>query len=188
MGFCGDIDTTCSAMNTCRTCSTFGVACTEIDEYPNATIAEYGTVTGADDMKAEIFARGPIACGINAEPILNYAGGIFSDTALRDKGVNHIISIVGWGTDEDTGKQFWVVRNSWGEYWGEMGYIRLEMGSNELGIESECSWATPGTYTEVNFPCDEDGTNCGPASGKYIDPSDNMDAWITWTLSLWPSL
>ena len=56
-----------------------------------------------------------------------------------------------------------------------MGYVRLEMGHNVLGIESMCSWATPGTFTEVNFPCDEDGANCGPQIAKYIDPSDDMD-------------
>jgi len=67
IGFCGSVDTTPSAINTCRTCSTFGVDCSAIDEYPNATISEYGTVTGADNMKSEIFARGPIACGVNAE-------------------------------------------------------------------------------------------------------------------------
>ena len=30
-------------------------------------------------MKSEIFKRGPIALGINAEPILNYAGGIYDN-------------------------------------------------------------------------------------------------------------
>ena len=178
VGFCGSVDTSCSALNTCRTCSTFGVECSEIDEYPNATIAEFGTVKGAANMKAEIFARGPIACGINAEPILDYAGGVFKDRAFRDRGVNHIISIVGWGINDEDGQQHWIIRNSWGEYWGEMGYVRLELGHNSLGIESMCSWATPGTFTEMNFPCDEDGANCGPQIeiGKYVDPSDDLDS------------
>jgi hypothetical protein len=30
-------------------------------------------------MKAEIYKRGPIAIGINAEAILNYQGGVFDD-------------------------------------------------------------------------------------------------------------
>jgi len=62
-------------MNTCRTCSTFtssGGFCAGLHEYPNATIAEYGSVTGAENMMKEIYARGPIAVGINAGPILEY--------------------------------------------------------------------------------------------------------------------
>jgi len=69
-------------MNTCRTCSTFtanGGFCSEIDSYPNATVAEYGSIGGIEDMKAEIYHRGPIAIGINAEPILNYQGGIYDN-------------------------------------------------------------------------------------------------------------
>lgn len=157
-GFCGKIDTSCSAMNTCRTCSTFtasGGKCAPLDTFPNATIAQYGSVSGAAKMQAEIYARGPIACGIDAEPILDYTGGIYKGLP---GGVNHIISVTGWGTDGTT--PYWVVRNSWGQYWGEMGYVRIEMGKNTLGIESDCAWATPGSWTEVNFPCFEDGSNC----------------------------
>jgi hypothetical protein len=32
-----------------------------------------------------------------------------------------------------------------------MGYMRLEMGKNLLGIEGEIAWATPGVYTTNNF-------------------------------------
>lgn len=66
LGFCPNIDTTCSAINTCRTCSTFGVPCSAIDVFPNASIAEYGLVHGEKNMMAEIIARGPIACAIDA--------------------------------------------------------------------------------------------------------------------------
>jgi hypothetical protein len=41
-------------------------------------IAEYGEVDGADKIAAEIYARGPIACGVNANagPLVDYNGGI----------------------------------------------------------------------------------------------------------------
>ncbi len=109
-------------------------------------------------MKIEILNRGPIACGINAMPILNYKGGIFSDTNFS-KEIDHIVSIIGWGHDDKTDSQYWIVRNSWGEYWGELGYIRVKTG-NLLGLENDCAWATPKSWTEINKPCFEDGSNC----------------------------
>merc|ERR1712151_1257007 len=103
--------------------------------------------------------RGPVAAGVNAEAILKYSGGIV-DMPNESREVNHIVSIVGWSYDESSQSQYWIVRNSWGQYWGELGYFRIKMGGNQLGIENSCSWATPGSFTELNFPCNEDGTNC----------------------------
>jgi hypothetical protein len=49
----------------------------------------YGAVHGAAAMRAEIFARGPIACGVDAEPLLNYTvnrsmSGVMSVVVLRE--------------------------------------------------------------------------------------------------------
>ena len=185
-GFCPHIDTTCKKSNICRTCDTFslfGGKCTEIDYFPNATVAEYGRVDygDVDKIMAEIYARGPVAATINAEPILDYVGGVFRETSFSQE-TNHIVSIVGWGMDEETGTKHWIVRNSWGAYWGEMGFFRVEMGKNILGLESDVAWATPGSWTEVNFPCTEDGGNCNGESGMrydavfYQDPSNDVAA------------
>lgn len=77
-GLCPAADWSCTPENVARTCNTFssfGGKCVAIAKYPNATISEYGSLRGAEHMKAEIFARGPISCGIDAEPILDYYGG-----------------------------------------------------------------------------------------------------------------
>jgi len=156
----------CSAENVARTCSTFPPSgfCGAIKNYPNATISQYGSIEGAKNMAKEIYARGPIACGIDAAPILKYTGGIVSESGEM---VDHVISVVGWGTEGD--KEYWIVRNSWGEYWGEMGYVRVEKGNNALQLETQCAWAVPKTFTagmagtsgSQNFRCFEDGSNCG---------------------------
>merc|ERR1712159_694405 len=130
-GICSAAKWECTDDNVARTCSTFPPSgfCGPIKNYPNATISEYGSISGADNMAKEIYARGPISCGIDASPILKYTGGIAS---MAGEMVDHVISIVGWGKDQASGKQYWIVRNSWGEYWGEMGYIRVEKGNNAL--------------------------------------------------------
>lgn len=63
--------------------------------------------------------------------------------------------------------------HSWGQYWGEMGYMRLEMGKNLLGIEGEIAWVTPDSFTVNNFPCYENGANCVNHE-TYVDPSNNL--------------
>jgi len=152
----------------------------EIDEYPNATIAEYGTYSlDVHAIQAEIFARGPVAAAVNGKPLHDYEGGVYSDANPEDKETHHIVSIVGWGYDNNTDRQYWIVRNSWGEYWGEMGYCRIQIGDNILGIESAITWAIPGEWTERNYPCYEDGSNCNdgvPSRGVYKDPSLNISA------------
>jgi len=169
-GFCKQVDTTCKADNICRTCSTFseyGGFCTGIDHFPNATVAEHGTANGEDEMMKEIYARGSVAGGVAADTLENYKGGVISGECT---GANHAISVVGWGVEDGT--KYWVVRNSWGEFWGEMGYFRVERGNGKsLCIEeSGVSWATPKTWTEKNFPCGEDGTGCAPKT-QFVDPS-----------------
>lgn len=70
----------------------------------------------------------------------SYTGGIFNDTT-GDKDIGHDISLVGYGVEN--GVKYWLGRNSWGSYWGEKGFFRIIRGTNNLAIESDCSWATP---------------------------------------------
>lgn len=186
-GICAHGNYECSALNTCRTCGTFealGGFCSEIDIFPNATVEEWADIevvpeeeetethNTAINLKKEIFARGPVPCGVNANEIVNYKGGII-DMPDKSTLIDHIIAIVGWGYDEETETEYWIVRNSWGQYWGEMGYFRIKMYHNILGIENNCVWAVPGHFSEINFPCYEDGTNCVKHS-KYEQPTFHL--------------
>merc|ERR1712182_81004 len=77
-------------------------------------MGDYGSISGQEAMQKEIMHRGPISCGIDAAPLLNFESGVISK---KGDSTDHVISVTGWGKDED-GTQYWWVRNSWGEYWG----------------------------------------------------------------------
>eukprot|EP00450_Noctiluca_scintillans_P000614 CAMPEP_0194480986 /NCGR_PEP_ID=MMETSP0253-20130528/3610_1 /TAXON_ID=2966 /ORGANISM="Noctiluca scintillans" /LENGTH=352 /DNA_ID=CAMNT_0039320439 /DNA_START=60 /DNA_END=1118 /DNA_ORIENTATION=+ len=177
-GFCPNADWTCTPLNTARTCGSFdseGGSCSGLNAYPNATISDYGSISGISSMQNEIYQRGPIACGIDAMPLLNWESGIISTAG---SGTDHVISVVGWGKDASQG-QYWIVRNSWGEYWGEMGYVRVAFGA--LDVESQCSWAVVQSYTaaELNnqIHCHEGGDNCGGSSPAPAPPAPTPSSY-----------
>jgi cathepsin X len=137
----------CSAENVCMNCSPDG-NCSAITEFPSFQISEFGALVGVEQMKAEVFARGPIACQVDAGPFYEWGFGpnrtqIFTNGTIHGP-IDHEISVVGFGYDASQQMDYWVIRNSWGEYWGDRGYFRLQMGVDQVGIESNsCSWAVP---------------------------------------------
>jgi len=112
-------------------------------------IGDHYMVLGAEKMKAELYANGPISCGIHVtDAFEDYTGGIYEEHVLIPK-INHEISVVGYGHDEETGKDYWIGRNSWGSYWGEWGFFRMIMGGDGLGIETQCIAGLP-TFDKPN--------------------------------------
>jgi len=135
----------CSDFNRCYTCDPDD-SCAAIANYEHFKIGDFGTVAGADKMKAEIYARGPITCGIDAtDGLESYTGGIYSEYNVNPQ-INHVVSIVGWGFDQNNAtNNFWIVRNSWGQPWGENGFFRIILGQPNfnLAIETSCGWGVP---------------------------------------------
>jgi hypothetical protein len=60
----------------------------------------------------------------------DYVDGIYSDPSCPSDKHNHAVAIVGWGTDEMSGEDYWIMRNSWGEGWGMNGYFYMQRGTN----------------------------------------------------------
>lgn len=67
-----------------------------------------------------------------SKDFLFYTGGIFNESCSQPAQLNHALAIVGYGRDKE--QDFWIARNSWGDDWGENGYIRIKRGENLCGI------------------------------------------------------
>lgn len=167
-GFCAHVDTRCSPLNVARTCGSFvGEAgpCTGLSWYPNVTVVDFGFIMGDDAIRKEVIHRGPVACYVDSDKILNYNGGIITELSHS---TDHVVVVVGWGKDPEVGR-YWHIRNSWGDYWGEYGYLRASFGSLNI---SQCAWVTPGDFTAPErlnyFSCHEGGDNCN--ASKLLTP------------------
>jgi cathepsin L len=95
-------------------------------DYVNSPPDKLPTV---EQLKTALVKHGPIAAPIVYDECLaNYRGGVFNEMNLDI--VNHVVLLVGWDDD----KQAWLIKNSWGEEWGEKGFAWIKYGSNNIGV------------------------------------------------------
>ncbi|KAG0475907.1 hypothetical protein HPP92_012748 [Vanilla planifolia] len=75
------------------------------------------------------------------------AKGVFTGSCGTD--LDHGVAIVGYGKTKD-GTKYWIVKNSWGQEWGERGYIRMLRGTSES--EGLCGIAMEPSYPIKSSP------------------------------------
>merc|ERR1711934_695449 len=93
-------------------------------------------------LKAAV-GQGVVTVTIEADQFAfqGYHSGILDTSACGTK-LDHAVAAVGYGTEG--GKDYWIVRNSWGASWGDQGYIKIadEAGEGICGINMQNFAAT----------------------------------------------
>nr|QOV03094.1 cathepsin L5 [Mahanarva fimbriolata] len=93
-------------------------------------------------LQAAVATIGPVSVGIDAsaDSFMNYKSGVYFEPECSADELDHGVLVVGYGTTSD-GKDFWIVKNSWGTKWGEQGYIRMSRNRhNNCGIATAASY------------------------------------------------
>ena len=108
-----------------------------------ATFSGYKDVTGGEAGLQEAVAQiGPISVAIDASnPSFQfYKSGVYYDKDCSSTELDHGVLVVGYNTTS-TGADYWVVKNSWGESWGQNGYIYMSRNcNNNCGIATQPSY------------------------------------------------
>nr|XP_043636727.1 cysteine protease Amb a 11.0101-like [Erigeron canadensis] len=82
---------------------------------------------GTEDQLMKAVAHQPVTISMEAtnENFFMYKEGIYSGPCGLN--INHAMTIVGYDETPE-GQKYWIVKNSWGEGWGEKGYVRVLRG------------------------------------------------------------
>ncbi|KAF0982978.1 hypothetical protein FDP41_010956 [Naegleria fowleri] len=92
-------------------------------------------IRGVDQIKIAIMTYGSVQAGFTVyRDFLNYKSGVYKHVSTTALG-GHAVALIGWGSENGT--PYWIAVNSWSTNWGERGYFRIALGSNESGIESQ---------------------------------------------------
>lgn len=108
-----------------------------------AKVANFSVVSlNEEQIAANLVKNGPLAVAINAVFMQTYVGGV-SCPYICSKKLDHGVLLVGYGTGYSPirmkDKPYWIIKNSWGEKWGENGYYKICRGPNVCGVDSMVS-------------------------------------------------
>jgi cathepsin L len=117
----------------------------------------------AEPLMQALVSQGPVVVAVDGNNWFNYDSGVFDDCG-KDAILGHAVLAKGYG--QDSGKNYWLIQNSWGRNWGEEGHIRL------LKHENEDEWCGIDNKPKEGLGCDggpEEITVCGTC-GVLYDP------------------
>jgi len=113
-----------------------------------AHISDWMQISEDENVIADaLVSVGPLSALLDATQLQFYDSGVWTGkiegspaaSSCRQDSYDHAVLIVGYGSDN--GSDYWTVKNSWSEDWGENGYFRIARGVEACGINGEVTSA-----------------------------------------------
>jgi predicted secreted protein len=140
-----------------------------------------------DQIKQAVYRYGPLDVAVYAGYAFGYyTGGVFqTNEAPSERAINHGVVLVGW---DDAGG-YWIIRNSWGPYWGEHwsgqrrngdnGYMRIKYGISNIGYAAAYLDGARLFNRRAFFPMVRERTG---DNGMYPVPNGDFEALGPWVI------
>ena len=95
-------------------------------------------------VKEALYSRGPLSVVLDAshDSFRFYSSGVYAepDCYYEDNKLDHAVLLVGYGTSETEG-DYWLIRNSWSDMWGDAGYMKVTRSNHGCGVASNAVYA-----------------------------------------------
>lgn len=117
-------------------------SCRECTPVEGSKVKGFVDVSPTEDALKIAVSKQPVSIAIEADHMSFqfYSDGVYSGNCGQN--LDHGVLLVGYGSEN--GEDYWIVKNSWGESWGNNGYIYIARGNNkkggECGIELSASY------------------------------------------------
>ncbi|KAI8114037.1 hypothetical protein M9434_002163 [Picochlorum sp. BPE23] len=97
-----------------------------------------------DALREAVYSRGAVAISIDAsqDSFTFYSEGVYNEPACmwRPDDLDHSVLLVGYGTDS-VGGDYYIVKNSWSEHWGDEGYVKISRNNHGCGASTDAIYA-----------------------------------------------
>jgi len=100
--------------------------------------ASYSLISSEPSQESNMLAQiqeSPMSVCVDAELWQTYQGGVITASSGCGTSIDHAVQATGYNAEGN----YWIVRNSWGETWGENGFVWVEYGANVCGITTQAT-------------------------------------------------
>lgn len=111
-----------------------------------AKITGYVNVTSndVDALRYAMLKHGPISVAIDAShrTFSFYSNGVYfeKECGNKEEELDHAVLAVGYGSLN--GQKYWLIKNSWSNYWGNDGYALMSAEKNNCGVMTTPTYVT----------------------------------------------